>query len=146
MKRLTVIILSFMLQVTHISGATDCTPPWMAQSNPFYSKILLKTLYRCPSTFGDQNKIYCCYDSDGDVECCNFQEYFAFRFFCLIPIILIVLIILSVVGTMCCFLCPFCTIYKRRQTRSCAPPPYRQTSTRFPQRPVDTIYSSTNDK
>lgn len=60
-------------------GATDCTPPWMTQKNPFYTKILSKTVYRCPSLFGDSNKVYCCYNTDGDVECCDFQEYFIFK-------------------------------------------------------------------
>ncbi|CAI6346113.1 unnamed protein product [Macrosiphum euphorbiae] len=118
MEKFTVILLSFVLQATCISGATDCSPPWMAESNPFFAKILSKSVYRCPSIFGDSNKVYCCYNTDGDVECCNFQEYFVFRLFCLFPIILIVLIILSFICCMCCFLCPFCMAYKLRQTRS----------------------------
>ncbi|XP_027845335.1 uncharacterized protein LOC114125762 isoform X2 [Aphis gossypii] len=143
MKKLTVISIFFMLQLaTHLSGATDCSPPWMTEKNPFYTKILSKTVYRCPSLFGNSNKEYCCYNTDGDVKCCDFQEYFVFRLICLIPIILIVLIILSFVSCLCCFLCPFCMIYKRRQMRNCsAPPPYHHTTTRFPQRPATVIYT-----
>ncbi|XP_026804850.1 uncharacterized protein LOC113548257 isoform X2 [Rhopalosiphum maidis] len=117
MKKITVILIIFMLQATRISGATDCTPPWMIQSNPFYTKVLSKTVYKCPSIFEDSNKVYCCYNSDGDVKCCNFQEYFVFKLISLIPIILIVLIILSFISGICCIMCPFCMIYKRRQIR-----------------------------
>ncbi|KAL5245804.1 hypothetical protein ACI65C_013206, partial [Semiaphis heraclei] len=70
-------------------ATTDCTPPWMTESNPFYAKILSKSVNRCPSPFGDSSMEYCCYNSDGEVECCNSQEYFIFKLICLIPIILI---------------------------------------------------------
>ncbi|XP_025203783.1 uncharacterized protein LOC112600700 [Melanaphis sacchari] len=134
MEKLTVILIFVMLQAMHISGSTDCTPPWMTRINPFYTEVFLKTANRCPSMFGDSNKEYCCYNTDGDVECCNYQEYFMFRLICLIPIILIVLIILSFVGCMCYTLCKFCEIYKRRPILSCAPPPYYQTTSGFHQR------------
>lgn len=62
-----------------IKGYNDCTPPWLADSNPFLATIKSNTVYRCPSIFGDSKKEYCCYDVDGQVECCDYKQYLGFR-------------------------------------------------------------------
>lgn len=62
-------------------GATDCTLPWLVDNNPFISKVESVTTNRCPTPIiGDSTKEYCCYNTDGQVECCNFQEFLVFGF------------------------------------------------------------------
>jgi len=65
----------------YILGATDCTLPWLVDNNPFISKVESISINRCPTLLiGDQSKEYCCYNSKGEVECCNFQEFLVFGY------------------------------------------------------------------
>lgn len=61
-------------------GATDCTLPWLAEQNPFIGEVKSFTINRCPPIIGDQDKEYCCYNSKGEVECCDLQQFMVFGF------------------------------------------------------------------
>jgi len=64
-----------------ILGATDCTLPWLVEKNPFIAKAESLTINRCPTPIiGDPDKEYCCYNTEGKVECCNLQEYMLFGY------------------------------------------------------------------
>ncbi|VVC38096.1 Hypothetical protein CINCED_3A016909 [Cinara cedri] len=116
-------LLVFKFYVHVVAGSGECTPPWMAINNPFLKKIETNTkwlgkTFSCPFIMGDPKKEYCCYDSSGNVECCDFQDYFFFRLLCLVPVIIIATIGLLVSTIVCfitCFVCPCCYIYKRRR-------------------------------
>uniref|UniRef100_A0A2S2QJD4 ACYPI004958 protein n=2 Tax=Sipha flava TaxID=143950 RepID=A0A2S2QJD4_9HEMI len=119
-KGLSLLVTFFAFYNCTVMGATDCTLPWLVDKNPFISKVESLSINRCPlPLIGDQNKEYCCYNTNGEVECCDFQEFLVFGLICLIPILIILLIISSILSCICCLCCPCCAIYKRRQAGSC---------------------------
>ncbi|XP_025203759.1 uncharacterized protein LOC112600678 isoform X2 [Melanaphis sacchari] len=119
-KGLTLLMVAFAFCNCVVEGSNDCTLPWLVDKNPFISKVESLSVNRCPTPIiGDQSKEYCCYNTDGKVECCNFQEFMLFGLICLIPILIVILILSSILSCICCLLCPCCAIYKRRQAGSC---------------------------
>lgn len=112
---LMTLMFAFAISNKTVLGANDCTPPWMVETNPFFAKVKSEIMYRCPQIFGDQRNEYCCYSSDGEVECCNYKEYLIFRIICFVPVFIIAFIILSIISSLFCFMCPCCIIYKRRR-------------------------------
>lgn len=48
------------------------------EQNPWVAKAESLTINRCPPLIGDSSKEYCCYNTEGQVQCCNFQEFLVF--------------------------------------------------------------------
>ncbi|XP_015363603.1 PREDICTED: uncharacterized protein LOC107161631 isoform X1 [Diuraphis noxia] len=116
-KGLTLLVVAFAFCNSAVKGSSDCTLPWLVEKNPFIAKVESLSINRCPTPIiGDPTKEYCCYNTDGKVECCNFQEYLLFGLIFLIPILIVLLILSSILSCICCLLCPCCAIYKRRQS------------------------------
>ncbi|XP_050433211.1 uncharacterized protein LOC126841040 [Adelges cooleyi] len=115
MRGLTLLLVTFAFYNGAVMGANDCTLPWLAKNNPFIATVESSIMNRCPPLIGDQSKEYCCYNTEGKVECCNLQEFLVFGLICLLPILIILLILSSIISCVCCLCCPCCTIYKRRQ-------------------------------
>ncbi|VVC38097.1 Hypothetical protein CINCED_3A011264 [Cinara cedri] len=119
-KGFAVLFVIFAFYSGNAMGSVDCTLPWLMENNPWVSKVESLTVNRCPTPLlGDPSKEYCCYDSEGKVECCNFQEFLIFGLILLIPVLIILLILSSIISCICCLCCPCCAIYKRRQGGSC---------------------------
>lgn len=74
-------IIIFLIIIYAFLGSSDCTLPWLVDKSPFISKVESLSVNRCPTPIiGDQSKEYCCYNTEGQVECCNFQEFLVFGF------------------------------------------------------------------
>ncbi|XP_050540830.1 uncharacterized protein LOC126905303 isoform X2 [Daktulosphaira vitifoliae] len=112
-KGFTLILVTFAFYNGSL-GVNDCTLPWLVNNNPFY-KTFDSLKNRCPPILGNPDKEYCCYNTDGTVECCDFPEFLAFGLICLLPILIILLIISCFISCICCLCCPCCTVYRRRQ-------------------------------
>jgi len=48
--------------------------------NSFISKVESIPINRCPTLIEDKSKEYYCYNYEGQVECCNYQEFLVFGY------------------------------------------------------------------
>lgn len=62
-------------------GSTDCTLPWLRNSDALVAEMESLTTNRCPTPIvGDGTKTYCCYNFKGQVNCCDSTQFFVFGF------------------------------------------------------------------